>query len=136
MVCGFQSYRFEQQRKVFKSLVKMSNERASEKHPITDLVNRILAKLGQTVTGKTLGRVAVEVGEVEDVKRLVEAGTVNWNETVQGEDQAIMWALINDKSDLVQLLLEVPGVNLAIKDTEGWSLTTRAISKGYLGKLL
>ena len=41
------------------------------KHPNIDLLKRILLKLGQTVTGKTLGRVAVEVGEVE-------AGTVDW----------------------------------------------------------
>ena len=41
-----------------------------------DLVTSILARMGEKVTGKTLGRIAVEVGEKEDVRRLVEAGTV------------------------------------------------------------
>ena len=48
-----------------------------------DLVNRIFAKMGQNVTGKTLGRIAVEMEEEEDVKLLVEAGTVDWNERAQ-----------------------------------------------------
>ena len=100
-----------------------------------DLVNRILAKMGQDVTGKTLARIAVEMGGDEDVRRLVKSGTVDWNETVGNEDPAIMWALVSDKLDLVQRLLEVPGINLDIKDKEGWSLVARAISKKDMGKL-
>ena len=91
--------------------------------------------LKQTFTGSSLARIAVEVGEEEDVKLLVESGTVDWNETEGEEDAAIMWALVSDKSDLVQRLLQVPGINLDIKDREGWSLVARAISKGDTGKL-
>ena len=81
-----------------------------------DLVNSILSLLKQTYTGSTSARIALEVGREEDVKLLVEAGTVDWNETLENEDPAIMWALVNDKFDLVQLLLEVPAINLDIKD--------------------
>ena len=82
-----------------------------------------------------MARIAVEVGSEKDVKLLVKSGTVDWNETVGNEDAAIMWALVSDKLDLVQRLLEVPGINLDIKDKEGWSLVARAISKKDMGKL-
>ena len=91
--------------------------------------------LKQTFTGSSLARIAVEVGSEEDVKLLVESGTVDWNETEGEEDAAIMWALVSDKSHLVQRLLQVPGIDLDIKDREGWSLVARAISKGDIGKL-
>ena len=100
-----------------------------------DLVRSILSLLKKTFTGSSLARIAVEVGDDEDVKLLVEAGTVDWNETKGDEDAAIMWALVNDKSDLVKRLLEVPGINLDINDRECWSLVARAISKGDKGKL-
>ena len=85
----------------------------------------------------TSARIAVEVGSEEDVKMLVDSGTVDfdWNETEGEEDAAIMWALVSDKSHLVQRLLQVPGINLDIKDRGGWSLIARAISKGSLGKI-
>ena len=85
-------------------------------------MNRILTKMGQKVTGQTLGRVAVEVGEEEEVRRLVEAGTVDWNEKVQGEDPAIFWALKNDRLKIVKILLKCPGVDLKIKDRNNCSL--------------
>ena len=100
-----------------------------------DLVRSILSLLKQTFTGISLARIAVEVGSEKDVKLLVEAGTVDWNETEGDEDAALMWALVNDKFDLVKRLLEVPGINLDIKDREGWYLVARAISKGDIGKL-
>ena len=81
-----------------------------------------MARKGQSVTGKTLGRVAVEVGEEEDVRRLVEAGTVDWNETVQGEDPAIFWALNNERVEVVKILLKWPGMNLKIRDRNNCSL--------------
>ena len=100
-----------------------------------DLVRNILSLLKQTFTGSSLARIAVEVGSEKDVKLLVKSGTVDWNETVGNEDAAIMWALVSDKPGLVQRLLEVPGINLDIKDKEGWSLVARAISKKDMGKL-
>ena len=85
-----------------------------------------MAKMGQKVTGKTLGRVAVEAANVlwegEDVWRLVEAGAVDWNEKVQGEDPAIFWALKNDRLKIVKILLKSPGLDLKIKDRNNCSL--------------
>ena len=74
------------------------------------------------MTGKTLGRVAVEVGEEEDVRRLVEAGTVDWNEKVQGEDPAIFWALNNERFEMVKILLKCPGIDLKMRDRDNCSL--------------
>ena len=85
-------------------------------------MNRILAQMGLNVTGKTLGRVAVEVGEVDDVRRLVEAGTVDWNETVQGEDPAIFWALKNERLEMVKFLIKCPGIDLKIRDRNNRTL--------------
>ena len=89
-------------------------------------MNRILAQMGLNVTGKTLGRVAVEVGEVEDVRRLVEAGTGDWNETVQGEDPAIFWALKNERLEMVKILIKSPGIDLKIRDRNNFSLEQMA----------
>ena len=93
----------------------------------------ILEKTRRNFTGQTLARIAVEVEEEDDVKRLVEAGTVDWNERAEGEDPAIMWALINNKPGVVQLLIEAPGIDLQVRDSDGWSLVSRAISKGEKG---
>ena len=76
----------------------------------------------------------MEVLEEEDVKLLVQSGKVDWNETEEDEDPAILWTLKNDKFDLVQRLLESPGINLNIRDREGWSFIVRAISKKKLGE--
>ena len=91
-----------------------------------DLVNRILAKMGQDVTAKTLARIAVEVGEEEDVRRLVEAGTVDWNEKVQGEDPAIFWALNNENFEMVKILLKCPEIDLKMRDRDNCSLEKNA----------
>ena len=93
-------------------------------------MKRILAKTGQTVTGKTLGRVAVEGGEEEDVRRLVEAGTVDWNEKVEDEDPAIFWALNNERVEMVKILLKCPGIDLKIRDKNNCSL--EKIARFYL----
>ena len=100
----------------------------------TDLVRSILSRLDKTYTGTTLSRIAVEVGDQKDIKLLLESKTLDWNVAAAEEDPAIMWALKNDKIDLVQLLLSSPGINLDIRDREGWSFLFRAISKGKLGK--
>ena len=76
----------------------------------------------------------MEVLEEEDVKLLVQSRKVDWNERVENEDPAILWALKNDKFDLVQRLLKKPGINLNIRDREGWSFIVRAISKKKLGE--
>ena len=85
-------------------------------------MRRILSKRRKNVTGKTLGRIAVEVGEEQDVRRLVEAGTVDWNEKVQGEDPAIFWALNNQRFEMVKVLLKCPGIDLRMRDRNNCSL--------------
>ena len=101
----------------------------------SDLTKKILARLDKTFTGSTLARIAVEVLEEEDVKLLVQSGySVDWKETAENEDPAILWALKNDKFDLVQRLLESPDINLDIEDRDRWSFIVRAISKKNLGE--
>ena len=94
----------------------------------------ILARLDKSYTGSTLARIAVEVLEEEDIKVLFQSEKVDWNETVENEDPAILWSLNNDKFNLVRLLLESPSININIRDREGWSFLVRAISKQDLGK--
>ena len=93
-----------------------------------------MKKTRRNFTGQTLARIAVEVEEEEDVKLLVEAGTVDWNERAsEEEDPAIMWALINNKPGVVQLLITAPGIDLQVRDSDGWSLVSRAISMRQRG---
>ena len=82
----------------------------------------ILKKTKRNLTGQTLARIAVEVEEEEDVKRLVEAGTVDWNERTEGEDPAIFWALNNERFEMVKILLKCPGIDLKMKDRNNCSL--------------
>ena len=144
-------------------------------------MKKILSKLPGNHTGQTIARIAVEVGNTEDIKRLinhsspinldkkteskkflpaqrvqlpsgkhiwretfdtserkllVQSGTVDWNESDDNEDLAIMWALKNNKYGIVEELLAVPDINLDIRDKEGWSLVFRAISTLKLGKCI
>ena len=94
----------------------------------------ILSLLKQTYSGSALARIAVEVGEVEDVKRLVEAGTVDWNETVQGEDPAIFWALNNERLEMVKILIKCPGIDLKMRDRNNCSL--EKIARFYFKELM
>ena len=89
---------------------------------IADLVKKILQRLGRRTTGTSLARIAVEVGEVEDIKLLVQAGNVDWNEAAVNEDPAIMWALKNEKLEIVSILLTVPGVDLQYRDKDNLTL--------------
>ena len=68
----------------------------------------------------------LEVGEEEDIRLLVQAErededecykyreyfTVDWNETVENEDPAILWALKNEKFGIVDILMAVNKINL------------------------
>ena len=96
----------------------------------------ILARLNKKYTGSTLARIAVEMLDEEDIDMLVHSEFVDWNERAENEDPAILWALKNDKFDLLHLLLKSPGINLNIRDGEGWSFLARAISEKNLGEKL
>ena len=76
------------------------------------MLDLILSTLNLTYTGTSLARVAVEVGEVEDVRLLAQVGTVDWNETVDGEDAAILWALKHEKFQIVSALIPFNKLNL------------------------
>ena len=79
-------------------------------------MKKILSKLEKSYYGSSLARIAVEVGEEEDIRLLVQSGSVKWNKTVKDEDPAIMWALKNRKLDIVRILLACPGVESNIRD--------------------
>ena len=91
-----------------------------------DLVKRILTKMNKNFTGQTLARIAVEVGEDQDVRLLVESKTVDWNERTDGEDPAIFWALNNERVEMVKILIKSPGTDLTIKHKHGHSLEKAA----------
>ena len=78
--------------------------------------------MNKKTTGSSLARIAVEVGEVEDIKLIAKAGGVNWNAASPKEDAAIMWALKNGKLDVVLTLLNVPGVDLEVRDKDNLTL--------------
>ena len=72
----------------------------------------ILARLEKKYTGSTLARIAVEVLEEEDIKVLVQSEKIDWNETAENEDPAILWALKNEKLGIVDILMTVNKINL------------------------
>ena len=90
----------------------------------------ILSKLEKSYYGPSLARIAVEVGEEEDIRLLLQAEredkeenfytpykygvyfAVDWNETAEDEDPAILWALKNEKFGIVDILMEVNKINL------------------------
>ena len=71
--------------------------------------------MSQSYTGSSLARIAVEVGEEEDIRLLVKSRmskTFDWNEKAEGEDPAILWALKNGKFGIVDILSSVGKINL------------------------
>ena len=53
----------------------------------------------------------MEVLGVDDLKLLVETGSVDWGSTAEGEDLPLVWALKN-KEEVVEILAGVNTVNL------------------------
>ena len=85
---------------------------------------RIVELLRRNITGQTLARIAVEACEEEDVKLLVESKTVDWNPRASelwGEDPAILWALKNQKFEMVKILLKC-SKPVELRDQNGHSL--------------
>ena len=82
----------------------------------------ILSKLEKPYSGSSLARIAVEVGEEEDIRLLVQSEDYNkewlrlirvdWSETAEDEDPAILWALKNEKFGIVDILMAVNKINL------------------------
>ena len=86
----------------------------------------ILSKLEKPYYGSSLARIAVEVGEEEDIRLLVQAERedeyyddeqfnlirVDWNETAEDEDSAILWTLKNEKFRIFDILQSSTKINL------------------------
>ena len=64
----------------------------------------ILSHLKKPYHGSSLACIAVEVGEEEDIRLLVQSGSVDWSETANDEDPAILWVLKNEKFGIVDIL--------------------------------
>ena len=91
-----------------------------------DLVKRSAKKLRGNITGHTLARIAVEVCQEEDVERLVESRTVDWNQRAEGEDPAVFWALNNERLEMVKILLKCSHLDLSLRDKRNQKLETIA----------
>ena len=57
-----------------------------------------------------------------------------WNVPDMRGDTPIMWALKVGKTEIVEILLRCPRVDLNCRDKEGWSLVFRAIHFKELGE--
>ena len=89
-------------------------------------MKKIVSKLGKPHSGSSLARIAVEVGDEEDIRLLIQAEraerfedyedegfeAVDWNERVKDEDPAILWALKSEKFGIVDILMTVNKINL------------------------
>ena len=84
----------------------------------------ILARLNKKYTGSTLARIAVEVLDDEDIKKLVEVETVDWNQRAEGEDPAVFWALNNKRLEMVKTLLKCTDLDLSLRDKRNQKLVT------------
>ena len=89
-----------------------------------DLVKRSAKKLRGNITGQTVARIAVEVCEEEDVERLVESQTVDWNQRAEGEDPVVFWALNNQRFEMIKILLKCSNLDLSLKDKRNQKLET------------
>ena len=93
----------------------------------------------QTEMGDTLGHAAVTGGSVECVEKLIAQERFHsWNVPdgpLMGQgDTPIMLALKLCNTEIVEILIRCPQVDLSCRDREGWSLVFRAIQRNELGK--
>ena len=118
-------FRAIQRNKLGKIMLKCSVQKTLL-YVFVDFVKTILSKLEKPYSGCSLACIAVEVGEEEDIRLLVQAERedvdgcydknlcirVDWNKTAEDEDPAILWALKNEKSGIVDILMAVNKINL------------------------
>ena len=89
----------------------------------------------KTENGETLAQVAVRGGEVKSVETLAAQERCDfWNVPISNGDTPIMWALKYNKTDILEILLRCPRVDLSCRDRKGWSLVFRAIQRNELGE--
>ena len=89
----------------------------------------------KTEVGETLAQVAVTKGDVKFVETLAaQERYVCWNVPNIVGETPIMKALNYGKTEIVEILLRCPRVDLSCRDWEGWSLVFRAIQMNKLGE--
>ena len=71
----------------------------------------------KTEDGDTLGHAAVRRGDVKSVETLAAQESFDcWNVPNSHGDTPIMWALKEDKTEIVEILLECPRVDMNVVD--------------------
>ena len=89
----------------------------------------------KTEDGETLGHAAVRGGDVKCVETLAAQETFDcWNVPDNRGDTPIMKALKEGKTEIVEILVRCPRVDLTCRDSGGWSLVFRAIAYNEIGK--
>ena len=84
---------------------------------------------------ETLGHAAVRGGIEKHVETLAtEEKCQCWNLAADDGDTPIMLALKDRKTEIVEILIRCPRVDLSCRDEEGWSLVFRAIQYKSLGE--
>ena len=82
---------------------------------LIDLVKAILRRLPRNHTGQTLARLAVEVGDTEDIQRLInQSCPINWDEKTESEDPAVFLALQKEKLKIARL--RIPLINMGVRN--------------------
>ena len=85
--------------------------------------------------GISLAQIAVTKGDMKCVETVAAQESFNcWNVPDMRGDTPIMWALKVGKTEIVEILLRCPRVDLSCRDKEGWSLVFRAIHFKELGE--
>ena len=89
----------------------------------------------QSGCGHTLAQAAVWSGDLKCVETLAAQERVHcWNVPNRRGNTPIMWALKVDQTEIVEILLRCPRVDLSCRDNKGWSLVFRAIQRNKLGE--
>ena len=105
----------------------------------SDIVNIIVKQPSidfnvKTDDGETLAQAAISSGGVTCVKTLAAEERCNcWNVPGSYGDTPIMSVVKKGRTDLLEILLNCPRVDLSCKDRAGWSLISRAIQTKKLG---
>ena len=94
----------------------------------------------RTEDGDTLGHTAIRRGVAEHVETLAAQERCDcWNIPDKNGDTPVMTALKwgrRGRTEIVEILLRCPRVDLSCRDEEGWSLVFRAIQRNKLGKIM
>ena len=89
----------------------------------------------KTEGGNTLAQLVVHIRNVRWVETFAAEEQCHcWNVPASNGDTPIMWALKQDITEIVEILLRCPRVDLTCRDKKGWSLVFRAIQKNQHGK--